>query len=79
MAPDTEDAAPVHQRALTEMAGLMRALDAVIAEAKAARKRLWNNPDEYNVTSTLDDAVTLLEHVKTRLEDDISAGGDRLP
>ena len=35
-----------------------------------------NDPEEFNVTSIIDDAVALLEQVKTRLQQNISAGGD---
>jgi hypothetical protein len=58
------------------MTALLGAIDTVIAEAKAARKRAVNDPEEFNVTSIIDNAVAMLEQVKTRLQQNISAGGD---
>jgi hypothetical protein len=60
------------------MTALLGTIDTVIAEAKAARKRAVNDPEEFNITSITDNAVGMLEQVKTLLQQKISAGGDDL-
>ena len=46
--------------------------------SEGGSKKAVNNPEEFHVTSIIDDAVARLEQVKAPLQQDISAGGDDL-
>jgi hypothetical protein len=66
------------ERAMSEVADVVVNLDHTIARAVKAKKKLGESPEEHNAKLALEDALTLLRKVRSRLERDTFFGGDEL-